>query len=194
MRKGICLALCLIAAGISGCQLRGSSGKEKAADVSPKGDGVLVAYFSHTGNTEKLAEIIAEHTGGTLFEIETEEEYPEDYEACVEAAAKEREEEARPKLSSHVENIEEFNIVFLGYPIWWGTVPMAVCSFAEEYDFDGKTVIPFSTHGGSGMGRSERDLSGLCEGARFLEGFSVKGSEAGAAGENVAAWLEELER
>lgn len=187
MKKVISLVLCaVLISAAAGCG-KESNPPEKSTD----GGSILVAYFSHTGNTKKLAEMIAEKTGGELFEIETVIPYPEDYDACVETAAKEREDNARPELLTQVEDMDKYNEIYLGFPIWWGTMPMAVFTFIEEYDFTGKTVIPFCTHGGSGLGRSGKDLAEICGDAVVLEGFAAAGQDVDNVGEDMAKWLEE---
>ncbi len=119
---------------------------------------VLIAYFSRTGNTGEFAKGIQERVDGDLFEIRTAHSYPKEYKATTEQAKREQEESFRPQLVSEVPNIGAYEVVFVGYPNWWGTLPMALFSFLEKYDFAGKTLIPFSTHEGSQLGRSVTDL------------------------------------
>ena len=132
----------------------------------------LVAYFSRkgnnyvdgsivdlpVGNTEVAATMIQKLTGSAMFKIDTVEDYPSDYHKTTDAAHQEQRQHARPVLTGHVDNLDDYSVVLLGYPNWWGTMPMAVCTFLEAYDFSGKTILPFCTHEGSGMGHSERDL------------------------------------
>ena len=141
------------------------------------------------GNTELVAEMIAEQTGDDLFEVETVKEYPADYYACIEEAKAELREKARPELKGYVDNLAQYDTVFLGYPNWWGTMPMAICTFLEHYDWSGKRVIPFCTNEGSGMGKSEGDLKELCHGAQLEKGLSIHGAEVANAHDRVAAWL-----
>lgn len=153
MKKIIPVTICFLIVSLS----LSSCGKEKAEDTArqqAEGDTgkVLVAFFSYGGNTRKLAENAARYTGGDLFRIETEKSYAEDYDTCLEETAREMEQNARPALTTHVENMEEYDVVLLGFPIWWGSMPMAVNTFLEEYDFEGKIIAPFCTHGGSGLG------------------------------------------
>lgn len=152
MKKIIPVTICFLIVSLS----LSSCGKEKAEDTArqqAEGDTgkVLVAFFSYGGNTRKLAENAARYTGGDLFRIETEKSYAEDYDTCLEETAREMEQNARPALTTHVENMEEYDVVLLGFPIWWGSMPMAVNTFLEEYDFEGKIIAPFCTHGGSGL-------------------------------------------
>ena len=100
--------------------------------------------------------------------------------------------DARPELSSSVENMDDYDTVFIGYPNWWGTMPMTMFTFLESYDFSGKTVIPFCTHEGSALGRSESDITELIPDAELLEGLAIRGSNVDSAGSDVTHWLEEL--
>ena len=166
----------------------------------------LIAYFSRAdnnyvngqivnlkvGNTKIVAEIIQEIIGGDLVHIDTVTPYPKDYSATTNVAKKELNENARPKLTSHVENMDSYDTVFLGYPNWWGTVPMAVFTFLEEYDFSGKTIIPFCTHEGSGMGHSESDIAKNCPDAKILNGLSIYGSKVSSSKKDIEKWLDKL--
>ena len=131
---------------------------------------ILVAYFSRTGenydvgviekgNTAIVAEIIAAQTGGELFEIKTVNAYPENYEECTEIAQSEKSEKARPELAESIDNLDSYDTIYLGYPIWWGDMPMAVYTFLESNDFAGKTIISFCTHAGSGLSGTVENLS-----------------------------------
>ncbi|WP_292391205.1 flavodoxin [Methanosarcina sp. UBA5] len=166
----------------------------------------LIAYFSREGNnyvsgkivnlpignTEVVAKMIQEMTGGDLFRINTVKSYPEDYTETTNVAKKELHNNARPELSRHVENMDSYNVVLLGYPNWWGTIPMPVFTFLEKYDFSGKTIVPFCTHEGSGLGRSEKDIEKLCPKATLLKGLAVHGSRVSAAKKDVADWLNKI--
>lgn len=166
----------------------------------------IIAYFSRAGNnyvggkivnlqvgnTKIAAETIQEIIGGDLFRIDTVTPYPKDYSATTNIAKKELNENARPKLTNHVTNMDSYNTVFLGYPNWWGTVPMAVFTFLEEYDFSGKTIIPFCTHEGSGMGHSESDIHRNCLDAKILNGISIYGSKVSSSKKDIEKWLDKL--
>jgi flavodoxin len=174
------------------------------SDVSQ--NKILVAYFSRNGNnyvngrivnlpvgnTELLAKMIQETTEGDIFRIETVNSYPVDYTETTQVAQEELRENARPKLSNRVENLDLYNIMFLGYPNWWGTIPMPVATFLSEYDFSGKTIVPFCSNEGSGMGRSVTDIKGLCPQSKILDGLSVRGGEVEKAQNKVSMWLREL--
>lgn len=151
--------------------------------------GVLVAYFSRAGenynvgvvekgNTEIVAEMIAQETGANLFKIQTVEGYPESYEECTDVAKEEKEENARPELSNTIDDISEYDVIYLGYPIWWGDMPMAVYTFLESYDFSGKTIIPFCTHAGSGLAGTVESIKGICARASVSDGLAITGETA----------------
>lgn len=163
----------------------GGSSEEASVEIPVEDeDKTLIAYFSWSGNTETLAGMIQEVTGGDLFAIETETPYTDDYDAVVDQAKQEQADNIRPPLAAQVENMEEYDTVFIGYPNWWGDVPMAVLTFLESYDWSGKTVIPFCTSGGGGFGNGIDSMEAAAEGAVILEGFHVGGSSVdGAAGD-----------
>ena len=156
------------------------------------GSKVLIVYFSHSGNTRRLAELIHERTGGRMAELRTVTPYPQEYDAVVEMAKKEQKSNARPPLAAPVSVPAEARTIFIGYPNWWGTFPMPVFTFLETHDLGDRTVIPFCTHEGSRFGRSERDLRRLCPQARILKGFEVRGSRVGQARGDVETWLREI--
>lgn len=148
-----------------------------------------MAYFSHSGNTKALAETIQAETSGDLFQIKTVKPYPSEYGAVVDVAKKELNAGRRPELAARVEDMDAYDIVFVGYPNWWGTIPMGVFTFLEGYNFSGKTVIPFCTHGGGALGRSERDIRNLCPHSAVPDGLAVSGSSVRNAQSHVSAWL-----
>ncbi len=163
----------------------------------------LIAYFSRegnntvggrivnlpVGNTKIIAMMIQEMTEGDVFRIDTVKPYPEDYTETTSVARKELKGHARPELSGHVEDMETYDVVILGYPNWWGTMPMAVFSFLEEYDFSGKTIMPFCTHEGSGLGQSVSDIARICSQSTILEALAVRGGDAKRARNEVSEWL-----
>lgn len=172
-----------------------SSQPESAAEESTEtgeSGGTLIAYFSWSGNTEQLAQMIQAETGGQLFEIAPATPYTEDYDQLLDVAQQEQADNARPELAGQVENWDSYSTVFVGYPDWWSDAPMLIYSFLESYDWEGKTLIPFCTSGGSGFGRSLDNLPASAPGATILEGFHVNGSSVDGAAEDVAAWLSGL--
>lgn len=140
------------------------------------------------GNTEIVAEFIQKAVGGDLFEIETVKSYSDDYYACIDEARKELRENARPELKSYLGDVSKYDNIFVGYPNWWGTMPMAVFTFLEHYDLSGKKLIPFCTNEGSGMGSSERDLKRICKDAEIVQGLPIHGAEAAKSENKVSEW------
>lgn len=168
---------------------------------------VLVVYFSHAGenynvgvieegNTAKMGKIIAEQMSADVFELVPVVPYPEDYDSCLDVATEEQRTDARPEYEGEIENWDQYDTVFIGYPIWWGEIPNIVYTFMEAYDFTGKTVIPFNTHEGSGQAHSQRDIEELLTSATVLKGLAVRGSkaqnDADGTGADVANWLKSI--
>ena len=168
----------------------------------------LVVYFSHTGenynvgviekgNTHIIADMIADATGADRFEIEPSTHYPRNYNECIALAQKEMQADARPAIKGDIA-IEDYDVIFIGYPNWWGEVPMCVYTFIEKHDWTGKTVIPFITHEGSGMSGTDRNIATACEGAAVAvgKGLAVQGKVAqnnqSLAQQSVKHWLEGL--
>ena len=169
------------------------------------GKNILVAYFSRAdenysvgtievGNTQILAEYIVDEVGADDFHIETVTPYPADYDECCDVAKQELNDKARPEITSSVD-MEQYDIVFLGYPIWWGDMPMAVYTFMESYDWSGKVVIPFCTHEGSGLSGTDSSIASTT-GAQVLTAIDMRGSTAQALNDDtkqtVRTWLDEL--
>lgn len=140
------------------------------------------------GNTEICAEYIQNAVGGDLFEVQTTEAYSEDYTECTEQAKEEINRNARPELKEYLDDISEYDHVFVLGPCWWGTYPMPVFSLLKRLDFTGKKVMPLMTHEGSGMGNSEHDLHLICEGAVFGTSMAVHGADAAKSEKAVSEW------
>ncbi len=157
-----------------------------------KGEKILIAYFTRSGNTEKLADMIQDKVGGTKFRIETVKEYPEDYSGVYDEAMKEQQENVRPELKNRVDNMADYDIVFVGYPIWHGDTPMAVRSFLENYDFTGKKVIPFCSSGSSHPETGFASVSEFAHGAEVPDGFWTKGADVENAMDEVNKWIDGL--
>ena len=153
------------------------------------GGKVLVAYFSWGGTTKGIADEIQKTVGGDLFEIKTVQQYPKAYHPTTDVAKQEQKDNARPELSASVGNIDAYDTIFVGYPLWWGTIPQALFTFFEAYDFTGKTVLPFCTFGSSGLGRSVDDIKKLCSKATVAEGLGIRSANAKTSGNEVTAWL-----
>ncbi len=140
------------------------------------------------GNTARVAEFIQSAVGGDLFEVETVKPYSVDYYKCIEEAKAELQANARPEIKGYVEDLSGYDTIFVGYPNWWGQMPMCMCTFLEHYDLSGKKIVPFCTNEGSGMGSSEKQLKNICKGATIAAGLSVHGAEALQSEAKVSAW------
>lgn len=156
------------------------------------GSKVLIVYFSRTGNTREVARHIHKRTGGDMLELKTAHSYPDAYRATTEQAKREQEENFRPTLTADVESVQPYDVIFIGYLNWWGTMPMALFTFLEKHDFAGKTLVPFCTHEGSALGRGPRDIAGLCPDAKIVDGLAVRGSDASKAQADVDQWLRRI--
>lgn len=178
-----------------------------AAFSEETGSGTLVVVFSRAGenysvgvieegNTSKMAKVIAEQTGADLFFIEPIVPYPEDYDTMLTVATQEKNDDVRPEYIGDVEQWEQYDTVFIGYPIWWGGIPNIIYSFLEFHDFTGKTVIPFNTHEGSGQAGTQQDIESRLPGITVLQGLAVSGSKAQNDAEgttqDVQDWLSKL--
>jgi len=150
--------------------------------------GGELRYLS-TGNTEKIAKMVAEIRGADLFQIEQKVPYAADYNTCIEEAKKDLKENIRPELVSTLESIDGYDEIYIGFPNYWGTMPMAVFTFLEQFDWSGKTIHPFVTHEGSGFGKSMDDLEKVCRGAVFTKGLAISGSSVDYARAKVEGWV-----
>ncbi len=155
-------------------------------------ENVLIIYFSETGNTEKFANIIHDQIGGDMFKIEPVTPYPEGDE-LFDYTREERDENRRPEIQGTIENFEQYDTVFIGYPIWWYQMPMIMYTLFDNYDFSGKTIIPFNTHEGSGEGGTYEDIAELEPNATILAGLPIRGGNMQQdQTENIRTWLSEL--
>ena len=141
------------------------------------------------GNTEVAARMIQELTGADLFKIEQAKPYSKGYNDCIEEAKEDQQNHARPVLVSCPDSVDEYNTIYLGFPNYWNTMPMAVFTFLEHYDFGGKVIKPFCTHEGSGMGRSVSDIKSLCPDAVVGDGLAILGSRVNKSKVDIERWL-----
>ena len=163
--------------------------REENKNMNTESAKVLVAYYSYSGNTKEVAEAIHEKVGGDIFEIKTEGTYPDEYRPMTVQAKKEIEDGWRPKLTTSVADISKYDVVFLGSPNWWGTITPQVSSFLESYDLNGKTVVPFITHGGGGVQNTIRDMTAQCKGCRVEQnGWAGYGSRTSG----IQDWIDGL--
>lgn len=163
----------------------------------------LIAFFSRRdenyvngmlkmldiGNTEAAAGIIQELTGAEMFQINPVQAYSKDYNECIDEAKADQRRDARPELTVYPESMEPYETIYLGYPNYWGTMPMAVFTFLEHFDFSGKKIRPFCTHEGSGLGSSLKDIRALCPGADVGAGLAIRGSSAGRSKKEIEKWI-----
>ena len=169
-----------------------------AEDGSPAAKGteepakVLIAYYSWSGNTRAAAEQIQKITGGTLFEIKPVEAYPTDYQECVDQAKKECRSGFKPELSTKVDDMQKYDVIFVGSPNWWGTMAPPVATFLTSYDLKGKTVVPFFTHGGGGVQNCERDVRKLCSGSNLPQAGVFSGGSVRRSGDAIANWVSKV--
>lgn len=153
---------------------------------------ILVAYFSHSGNTQEIANQIHKNVESNIFEIQSVDPYSNNYNEVVEQAKHELQSGYLPELKTEVEGMESYEIVFVGYPNWWGTIPRPVVTFLSKYDFSGKTVVPFCTHEGGRLGRSVADITKLCPQSIILEALACRGRDVKNAQTEVSKWLQKL--
>lgn len=214
MKKILCflLALCAIF-GLSACADRPQSGNGGTLppDYDSSESNILIAYFTWAdnttppdtdavaspsvvapGNTARVAQFIQDAVGGDLFSIRVSDPYPNTWDACLDRANEERRDNARPALANSVENFSEYDVIFLGYPNWWYGCPMALLSFLDSYDFDGKTVVPFCTHGTGGLANSLSQIEEAIPNANMLQVFHVGEDEAADSEADVLTWLADL--
>ena len=162
----------------------------------------LIIYFSHTGenymsdgiknidkgNTEIVADYLKEITGADLFKVEPTKEYPYNYRECCDVAKEEIDNNSRPSVKKLLENLNDYDVIYIGGPIWWGHYPTPMFTVLEKLDFTGKTVYPFSTHEGSGLGSVESDIKKICVGANIKEGLAIRGSDAKTSKAKIESW------
>ena len=152
-------------------------------------ENILIVYFSWSGNTENAAQIIQQKTGADLMELELVNPYSSNYNEVLDQAQRDMNADARPELANYVEHMDQYDTILLGYPNWWATIPMPIASFLEEYDFSGKTIIPFCSHGGGGFGQSITDISKLVPNSKIGEGLSIHYSGGSSLESDISNWL-----
>ena len=200
MRKSIWIFLMMLTAvlPVTSCSQNKTSNagnmesrKTLVVFFSRTGENYAVGYIKK-GNTHIIAEMIAEETDGTLFQVEPLKAYPANYTKCTEVAKQEMESKARPAFKGDVA-VEDYDVIYIGYPTWWGDMPMPVYTFIEKHNWQGKTVVPFCTHEGSGLSDTENKLKKACEGATILKGLAILGTTAQKSQEQarktVINWL-----
>lgn len=211
-------ALLLAAIGLTvACSSDDSNSNNDNIDVEEVVPGtdhsILVAYFSEPlpndvdaatsasrvhvngdlyGSVQYVATVIGEATGGDMVRIQTAQPYPGNYDALAAQANQERQNNIYPELATNIENFENYDVIFVGYPIWWYQMPMAMYTFFDTYDFNGKTIIPFSTHGGSGWSGSLGDIAELEPNATIVTGYSISRNNTATSRNGTLDWLREI--
>jgi len=191
----------------TGCSAENTSAANSEAPAKTE-EKAIVVYFSHTGenysvgvikegNTAKVAKVIAAKTGADIYEIKEAKPYPQSYDECIDVAKKELKDKARPEIAGDLPDLTGYQVVYLGYPNWWGDCPMIVYTFLEKSKIEGKTILPFCTHEGSGLGSTAKNIQKAFPGAKVeLNGFSLRGAtaqkDAKATEEAVDKWLKTL--
>lgn len=168
-----------------------NEGAKQVMDTK-NGKKILIAYYSWSGNTKALAEEIHKQVGGDLYPIVPSTPYSETYAVTVAKAKQEQLSNARPAIKTMIPNVDQYDMVLLGYPNWWGSYPMMIATFAEKHNLDGKKIAPFFTHGGGGEQRCVSDLRKLLPKADVKEGLCVGGNSARSSQGEVSAWLKKL--
>lgn len=166
----------------------------------PETDGVdassgasrVIADGKLQGNTQYAASVIQQLTGGKLFEIMTVHTYPGSHQELIDVAKKENEDNARPKLATHITDLNDYDVVFIGFPNWWYDMPMPLYTFFDEYDFSGKTIVPFCTHGGSRFSQAVQTIRKLEKEATVLDGYAISRDRVGESKPNVLNWLKRI--
>ena len=176
------------------CSACAAEAKSLVIIFSRADENYTVGYIEK-GNTMILAEMIAEKTNSELFEVKPAKKYPADYDTCIDVAKREQNQNARPAILED-KDISEYDTIFFGYPVWWGDIPMCMYTFVEGHDWNGKKVIPFCTHEGSGSGRTDGTLKKLMAGANIERAFAMAGHTAQnnrtSAEKEIDTWLKKL--
>lgn len=160
-----------------------------ATAASASESKILIVYYSWSGNTRHIASLIKEKAGGDLVEIEMVKPYSRTYNTCLEESLKDLRAGTRPALRTKIQDIKQYDIIFLGYPTWWGTIPMPVASLLEQYDFSGKTIIPFNSHGGGHFGQTVPAIAKLCPTSTIKPILSVSYGGGVGLSREIDAWL-----
>lgn len=201
--KNLIKGLALIVVGLLMSVSCSGNDSVKKSETMGKSGKVLIVFFSHAGenysvgnvkvgNTKLVADEIQRLTGGDEFEVVAEKNYDMPYDALTRLAKEETENGEKPPFKGEVKNIDEYQTIFIGGPIWWGTYPQVMFTFFDKYDLNGKTIIPFSTHEGSGLGSVVSDLKSIYPNATFKEAFSIYGHETRKDLSKVSKWLKSL--
>lgn len=157
-----------------------------------KRNKVLVSYFSYSGNTKKVAQQIQNLTSGDIFKLDPINDYPTSYQKVLEIAKKEIRSGEKPELKDMLYSLEQYDIIFIGYPNWWNTFPAPISTFLSAYNFNGKLIIPFCTHGGGGIGHSVSDITKQCPEAEIMKELSINGYAVSENNIEIEKWINNI--
>lgn len=149
----------------------------------------MVIFYSWSGNTKSIAAQIHQKVGGDLIELELIKPYSTNYNTCLDEAKRDQERDARPELKTRIADMGQYDVIYLGYPNWWATIPMPIATLLESYDFTGKTIVPFCSHGGGRLGQSVTDIAKLAPQSTIKEALSVHYSGGSSLARDIEAWL-----
>lgn len=152
----------------------------------------MIIFYSWSGNTRGIAAQIHQKVGGDLIELELVQPYSTNYNTCLGEAKRDQAQDARPELKTRIADISRYDVVYLGYPNWWGTIPMPIATLLELYDFTGKTIAPFCSHGGGSLGQSAMDIAKLAPKGKITEGLSIHYSGGGSLSRNIDNWRNKI--
>lgn len=173
-----------------------SGNKEEAPEIvdasSEKGSESLVVYFSRSGNTENVAKSIQSQTNSDIFELVPVTPYSDDYDTVADVAQEEQSSNARPAISETIENIQQYDVIYVGFPIWWGDMPMILYTFFDTYDLSEKTIAPFCTSGGSGLSDTVNEIRSLEPNATVLDGLHIGSESSSQPDDAVSQWIREI--
>lgn len=177
----------------NGSQNDYSQSSFSSSESSETGSKSLVVYFSWSGNTQNVAEAIKANTDSDIFEIIPETPYSDDYDTVLELAQEEQSENVRPAISGSIDNIGDYDVIFVGFPNWWGDMPMILYTFFDSYDLSGKVIAPFCTSGGSGLSNTVNEIKELEPDATVTDGLHIGSSSASDPDDAVSQWLSEID-
>lgn len=181
----------MLAAGavIGGSALFGKTFPQNAITAQPGGKKTLVIFYSWSGNTKGIAAQIHQKVGGDMVELELVKPYSINYNTCLDEAQRDQRQDERPELKTKIADMGQYDVIYLGYPNWWATIPMPIATLLESYDFSGKTIAPFCSHGGGRLGQSVTDIAKLAPKAKIAEGLSAHYSGGSSLARDIEAWL-----
>ncbi len=185
MKKAIAATLFLF---FTACAI-GCSGSQQNSVQPQKKNNVLIVFYSHSGHTREVARQLQQLTGGDLVELETAQPYPSSYDELTRQAKREQQTGYKPELKTRIDNLYQYDTIYLGTPVWWSGLSLPLMTFLSQHDLSGKTIMPFVTHGGGGEGRCFTNIKDLCQRATVKHGFSIKADNVKNAKTELPAWL-----